>query len=203
MRTSRFAILGAVVALAGCDGGLEALGGVTRKAPDRIALPDGTIVAGAKGWCVDTATSRAQGDTAVVVLGSCAAIAGNALAPRPDVPGLVTVSVEAEAGYVPNSQELESFFVTEAGRAILARDGRAESVDILETQRDENLLYLHAYDKSVPSGSAADIWRALFDLEGRFVSVSLYGKQGVPIERDEGLETLARQVDELRLVNGR
>lgn len=198
-------LAGAALLLAGCDGalpGLDALD-VTRRAPERIELPDGLVVAGARGWCVDTDTTRASGEAAVVVLGSCAAIAGNALAPRPAVPGVVTVSVERTVGDIPPASDLEAFFATEAGRAALARDGRADSVRILETRREGDLLFVHAQDASAGAvpGVAEDYWRALFDMDGRFVSVSLVGLSSKPIDRSDGIATLEAQVDELKSAN--
>ena len=199
MRICKTALVFAALVAAGCDGGLD----VTRRAPERIALPDGTIVAGAQGWCVDTSSSSARGTTAVVVLGSCAAIGRNAFAPRPDVPGVVTVSVESEAGASPSTEDLESYVLTEQGRAALARDGRAGSVDILETRRQDDLLFLHSQDRSALPGASPDTWRALFDLDGRFISVSLFGLSDRPIGRREGLATLTAQIAELRAANGR
>ncbi len=146
-------------------------------------------------------TSRARGDTAVVVLGSCAAIARNALAPSPDVAGLVTVSVDGQPGSSPTAEQLEGFFATDAGRAALARDGQADSVEILGTLRRDDLLFLHASDDSAGPGTDTDIWRALFDLEGRFISVSLYGLIDEPISESEGLATLTAQIDSLRAAN--
>jgi hypothetical protein len=196
MRTFRSTLLVAVLALSGCDGAM-----VSRKAPESIRLSDGTIVAGAEGWCVDTATSKAGPDTAVVVLGSCAAIAHNASAPRPDVPGIVMVSLEREAGVVPGAKQLAAFLATEQGRAVLALDGRAESVRILETVVQGDRLYLRVEDDSVGPGTASETWRALFDLGGRFASVSLYAQAGEPIGRDEGFATLSAQVAELYASN--
>jgi len=92
--------------------------------------------------------------------------------------------------------------VTEPGRAALARDGRAASVDILETRRSGETLYLHAIDRSGgPRAAAEDYWRALFDIDGRFVTVSLVGLTATPISRDEGLATLAAQIERLVDVN--
>jgi len=204
--TSRVLIAAAALGLAACDGGFN----VTRNAPTEVRLPDGLVVGGAKGWCVDRATTRTAAETAVIVLGSCAAIARNAFAPRPEVPGVVTVSVEtgadaggdSGAGAAP-AAALAAFFRTEAGRAALARDGRAASVRILETRQRGNALYLHALDQSagrVP-GAAPDYWRALFDIDGRFVTVSLVGLKGRPIGRDEGLATLEAQVSHLSAAN--
>ena len=53
------------------------------------------------------------------------------------------------------------------------------------------------------TGVAQDYWRALFGLDGRFVSVSLVGLDGQPIESLEGFETLAAQVDRIRRANAR
>ena len=175
----------------------------TRAAPSRIELPDGTVVAGANGWCVDPSVSRAKASTAVIILGSCAAIGGDAAAPQPDVPGVFTVSVEREAAGTPSPEALEQFFVSETGRAALARDGKSESVEILETRQDNGRFFMHMNDESVLPGASPSTWRALFDLEGRFVSVTLYGLRDKPIKPDDGLATLEAQVDRLVAANAR
>ncbi len=198
MPTCKAALLPlAFLFLAACAGGL----GLSRNAPNQIELPDGTIVAGATGWCIDEATSRAGGGTIVVVLGSCAAIAREPAAPRPSVPGVVTVSVESEPGSVPDGETLQKFFVSDDGRAALARDGQAESVAILETRLEDDLLYLHAADTSAAPGASNEIWRALFGLGGRFVVVSFYSRLEDAIEAEDGLNTLAAQVARLRAAN--
>lgn len=158
-------------------------------------------MAGAEGWCIDDAMSQPGGATTVVVLGSCAAISGDGLEARPDVPGVLTVSVEAEASDLPDSETLASFFASEAGRATLARDGDADSVAILDTVRDDDLLYLHASDKSALPGASNEIWRALFGLSGRFVAVSFYSRLEDGIDAEDGLATLAAQVEQLRQAN--
>lgn len=202
---SRFGVAASVLLLAACEGGLQGFEGfnVTRSAPERIELPDGLVVSGTRGWCVDTRTTRTDGETSVVVLGSCAAIARNAFAPRPDVPGVVTVSVESEAGDVPPVDILQGFLTSEPGRAALAHDGSAASVQILESRRSEDLLFLHVADRSsgrVP-GASQDYWRALFNLDGRFVTVSLVGLIERPIEDPAGFETLVAQVDSIKSAN--
>ena len=198
MPTSKaWAVLG-LLALAGCS---ESFNNPTRAAPSQIELPDGMIVAGANGWCIDPDVSRAKGDTAVVVLGSCAAIGQNAFAPRPDVPGIVTVSVEQGAASAPSPAELEDFFVSDQGRAALARDGQSESVDILQSYASEDRFVIHTVDRSALPNASPLTWRALFGLDGRFVSVSLYSSQEQPIEPKDGLATLEAQVDELIAVN--
>jgi hypothetical protein len=184
--------------LAACDGGFN----LTRNAPEAIALPDGLVIAGARGWCVDSASTRTQGDAAVVVLGSCAALARNALLPSPSVRGVVTVSVEDAAVGTLSPDVLEAFLKTGAGRAALARDGSAGSLQILETRTNDDALILHAVDRSGwPRSAAEDYWRALFDIDGRFVSVSLVGLSDSPIPPKAGLAALEAQVDRLKIAN--
>lgn len=187
----------AFLVLSACAGGLSQ----SRNAPSQVELPDGTIVAGANGWCIDETTSRKGGDTSVVVLGSCAAIAGEAAAPRPKVPGVVTVSVEAEPGNMPDGEALQKFFISDDGRAALARDGQPESVAILETRLVDDLLFLHAADASAAPGASNEVWRALFGLSGRFIVVSFYSRADDAIESEDGLNTLAAQVARLRAAN--
>lgn len=196
---SKALLAAAALLLAACDGGYN----VTKSAPGRIQLPDGLIVSGARGWCVDTSTSRTGRDTSVVVLGSCAAIAGNAFAPRPDVPGVVTVSVETTRGDVPPVDVLQTYLASAAGRATLARNGKAGSVRILDSRRTGDMLLVHIRDASGRPAPGADneYWRALFGLDGRFVTVSLVGLEGRPIDEDKGFETLVDQVEKLRAAN--
>ena len=198
MRTSKVGLLVAgCLILAACGNPF----GQSRNVASKIRLPDGTVVAGADGWCIDEATSRAGGATSVVVLGSCAAISGDAKQPRPDIPGVVTVSVEAEPGVLPDSEVLEKFFASDAGRAALASDGQAESVSILDTRAEEGMLYLHASDSSAAPGASNEIWRALFGLSGRFVAVSFRTRLEDSIQAEDGLATLEAQVAELKAAN--
>ena len=200
--TCKAACLGFVLSLAACDGGFDIGGlGVSRAAPDQILLADGLVVAGAEGWCVDLSSSRSVQTSNVVVLGSCAAIAKNANAPRPSVPGVMTVSVEGPGLKAPPADALEAFFETDDGLAVLARDGNADSVRLLETKRDGEMLYLHAVDNSVLPGATANYWRALFGLNGRLVSVTLLGIADQPFTSTEGLAALQSQIEELIAAN--
>lgn len=197
--TSRAVLAVALVALSACEAGL----GVTRNAPAEVRLPDGMVIAGARGWCVDRSTTRARNEAAVVVFGSCAALSRNALLPQPPVPGIVTVSVEKAAGDVPPSDALAAFFETPEGRAAIARDGRPDSVEIVETRQAGDALLMHAVDRSGwPRDAAEDYWRAIFDIDGRFVTVSLVPLSDRPIPAGRGLAALEAQIRRLKRANG-
>ena len=196
--TSKGCALAAALVLAACGADFNA----SRNVPDTVRLPSGVVVEGTRGWCVDEGTMRSDAQASVVVFGSCAAISKSALSPRPRVPGVITVSVDNSANGTAPAEVLDAFFATERGRAALARDGRADSVRILESRQSDDALFLHAIDRSgFPASAAEDYWRAIFDLGGRFVTVSLVGLSDDPIAREDGLRTLQQQVNRLRAAN--
>lgn len=190
-------LLVGLLVLSACGAGTDA----TRSAPSQIKLADGTLIAGAEGWCIDEATTRMDTASTVVILGSCAAISGDALQATPETPGIVTISVEAVAGTLPDTESLQKFFVTDEGRAALARNGRSDSVAILDTKLTDGSLYLHATDSSATPGASNEIWRALFGLGGRFVAVSFYARLEDGIQAERALATLEAQVAELKAAN--
>lgn len=196
---SKALLVAAAFGLAACE--QDAL--VSRSAPSQVQLADGLIVAGSRGWCIDKRTSRLRATTPVVVLGSCAAIVKNARAPRPDIPGVVTVSVDDEASGLPAPDVLERFVASDAGKAVLARDGRPSSVDILAIRRRNDLFLMHVEDRSGQRapGAARRYWRALFELDGRFVTLSLVSPDEQPIDAEAGFDTLVAQANRMRVAN--
>lgn len=197
MRISKALAGAALVALAGCANPFAK----GPEAPTSIALADGLVIEGATGWCVDPSVSAPSGATPVVVLGSCAALAQDAKAPRPDVPGVVTVSVEQPGIPAPEPAHLETYFASDAGRAALAQDGEAGSIEIVETRMEEDRLVLQLTDKSALPGTAPTSWRGLFGLGGRFVSVALYGLADTPLEGEDGFAALEAQIARLIAAN--
>jgi len=197
--TSKVSLLVASLVLAACGDVLN----VTRNAPVRVQLPDGMVVAGARGWCVDRATSQTSSGAAVVVLGSCAAIARNAFLPSPQIDGVLTVSVEEESSTPPSLSDLAGFLSSEQGRAVLARDGRAASIQLLEIATQNDTLFLHALDTSGgPLNTGENYWRALFDIEGRFITISLVTAPPEQASRNLSIATLNAQVKQLKAANG-
>ncbi|MHC0052150.1 hypothetical protein [Actibacterium sp. D379-3] len=182
------ALLSLVLILSGC---MQVPGGT---APEKIAVAQGdVVVAGPRGYCVDT---RATGGD-FVLLASCASVTGDADAPRPRVPALLTATVTqqttGEAPISAQTGQLKAFFASPAGRAALARDGRAESVRVIRTSTRDGVFIIHARDSSPDStpGLSEDVWRAIFDVNGQIVSASVSALEGHPISDDAGLATLS------------
>ena len=197
--TCKAALCASVIGLSGC---LEAPAVSTRdfsfarSAPQTIAVANKSVVIGGPpGYCIDRGGSRIGGDTAFVLLGSCASIARNAEAGAPRVPGLLTASVDKASGAPADAatfDQLERFVSSEAGRAAMARDGQAQSVLILETRREDGALYVYLRDTSAHTipGVADIYWRGFFDLNGRLITVSSVSFSTAPQSSDSSLSTL-------------
>jgi hypothetical protein len=162
-------------------------------------------IAGPSGFCVDPATLRNETDSAFVLLGNCAAIARTARAPQPQVRALLTAAVQETGGLSISTQgaQVAAYLKTDAGRAMLSRTGRPDSVAILGTQRSGDVLYLHARDKSpsyVP-GMSSEQWRAIFDLDGTVVSLTVIGFEDAPLTAETGMATVREFASVIRREN--
>ncbi|NNJ68774.1 MAG: hypothetical protein HKP54_12130, partial [Boseongicola sp.] len=51
--------------------------------------------------------------------------------------------------------------------------------------------------------TGADYWRAVFDIDGRFVSVSLMPNTPEQVSRAQSIATLDAQIDRLKAANAR
>ncbi|MCG6901443.1 MAG: hypothetical protein LJE68_02070 [Rhodobacter sp.] len=193
-------VLGAVLAVAGCVDAPALRGptpAATRSAPETIAVAGGAVVVGGPpGYCIDRGASRLRGDTGFVLLGSCASIARDVAAGAPLVPGILTASVGAAsvAGQpaLTDLDQLEALITSPGGRATLARDGRAESVKVFGTLREDGALFVHLRDVSANPTPGLDqtYWRGLFDLQGRLVTLSVVSFSNAPLPPALALATL-------------
>ncbi len=162
------------------------------------------VVAGPRGYCIDRAGSRAAADSSFVLLGSCAAISGDASAPRPLFPAVLTVTVAPKppgtGAIADQAGILERYFAAPEGRAAMARDGDPESVEIVETMTRDGLFIVHARDRLAETDDALtpDRWRAIFDLNGQIVNASVTGMDIRPITRDVGLALVSRFAARIR-----
>ena len=168
-----------------------------------MPVSDGIVIAAPPGYCIDGRASRV-GDNggAFILMGSCAALSQNARAPRPEKPGVLTVTVSDNALPLDDAEmarALGRYFDTADGRAILSRSGNANAVDILDNTVMGDALILHFTDDSVTGlGLSPEHWRALFRLEGRLVTVAVSGFQDIPMTSREGLTTLRAMTRQIR-----
>lgn len=167
-------ILALVMGLCGCT----QTGAPPAHVSSSAAVLGGSLILTApEGYCVDP-SSRQQGADAVFVLwGNCAAIARDPLMRQPRHRALLSATV-GPVSRTPIRTALtryESFIRSEAGRAALARSGRAEDLKILEIRRSPSALLLKIADHSAPQNAPVEpvYWRAITGVSGHVTALSV------------------------------
>jgi hypothetical protein len=198
-------LLAALPLLAGCVTGL---GGGTGGAPAQaVVTSDAVVIAGPPGFCVDEGATRSEGDTAFVLLGNCAAISGSARADQPEMSVVLTAAVSdaSDAGSIAESMaDLDPYFRSDEGRALLSRTQDPETVTVLETDAVGDMFILHASDTSegAVEGVVPDYWRAYFDLGPRIATLSVLALEGEGVSREDSLAGLMEFVGTVQAANG-
>ncbi len=203
---SRILFAAAGLALAACSGGIDV---GRRSAPEVVSVAGRSVaVAGPPGFCIDP-SARRDGEESFVLLGSCASIARDPDGATPEIPGLMTVVVSSEGEAITDiagrADILSTFFRSAAGRAALSRSGRAETVEVFDIRRDGRALFIRARDTSATplSGMSQEYWRALLDVNGRLVTVSLIGFEDRPISPEDGLRLVRTAAERIAAESAR
>lgn len=178
-----------------------------KAAPEQISVSSKQVtIAGPHGFCVDPTETKDRAKSAFVVLGSCAAISNIPIRPEPAIPAILMATISAKTDSAPIATSMEAlgrFFHSEAGRAALSRDGKAETVEVIETLGRKGAYYIHARDSSTDTlaGAGDEYWRALFNVKGRIVSASVVALEESPISATEGFDTLGAFADRIISAN--
>lgn len=178
-----------VLALIGCAM-VDGIVGTTRVS----VLNDTMIVAAPSGYCIDTQATHQAADTAIVLIGRCAATGTVAAA-------VVTVSVgpSGSAGVMlAGGEALAGYFSSKEGRKVLSRDGRADHVALLQTAEVADSFLMEVSDRM-----AGDYWRAITGLRGRLITVSATGTEGLPLPPEQGRKLVEATLRLLRQANPR
>lgn len=190
--------LGVMMSLAGC--GLPFL-----SPPNSMTVASGAVtIIGPPGFCVDRDSSHDGPGAPFVLLGSCASMAGSQTEPKPLVQALLsaTVSVGANGPSIAdaNWHALVSYLRSAKGRKALSRSDDAKTVRVIGLARRDGVVILHARDTSPFPGQTVtpDYWRALFDLNGHIVTLSVIGIPQAPFPDSAGLALLESFVASVR-----
>ena len=194
---------GALVLLAGCSVMPAVTMGGFARAPEMLPVADNSVrVAGPPGYCVDPSSSKEEDGRAFVLLASCASIANNRRATAPQIPALLTASVSVDQSTIIDRfmEHLPDFLATNKGRAVMARDARASSVEVLETTPADGALIVRLRDSSpnATPGLNPEYWRAFFSLNGRIVTLSVFEFANRPLGETQARRTLQAFVDRVR-----
>lgn len=145
-----------------------------------------------QGYCIDRAASHDAADGVVVLMGRCSEASTAA-------PALITLTAGG-----PGSAEvlglggkaLSDYFTSSAGRAALARDGRAGSVKVSSAAVSGGVFVMRVSDRR-----AGEYWRAILGLKGRLVTISVTAPQGAALPADQGRKILDQAVKGFEAAN--
>jgi len=151
-------------------------------APRSALLAEGTFrVVGPTGYCVDPGSVGGEGQN-TAVLAACNSLANSVYAGPPVTPAVVLVSVSDGAQAVAGLDQAAQLAAlnTPAGLTGLSGAGTAGIVEFVASDITDDSYVLHLSDAGLPAtrGLAPDHARAVFDLNGRVVSVAAFGISG-------------------------
>lgn len=165
--------------------------------------PDGrsatvTVLGGAltaavpAGYCIDQSASHEGPDSAVVIAGRCSAT-------QPVPAAVITLGLGAAGSsetLKPGARALTDWVRSPAGRAALARNGKAGSVIIRETLVSDGVFLIRLEDRNVGT-----YWRAALPLKGRLVMIAVAPPRDGALPPEEGRKLLTRIIASVRRAN--
>ena len=180
--------LSLILAVAGC----VAPGG-TASGPGRMELLGGAITAAVPpSYCLDPKSRHAQQSGTVVIGGRCST-------GSPVPAAAITISIGGEGSsevLTSGARVLTEWVRSPAGRAAIARDGRAGSVNIRETLVADGAFLIRLEDRSIGS-----YWRAAIGVKGRLVMISVTPPEGGTLGSDDARKIVGDVVAAMRRAN--
>lgn len=104
------------------------------------------------------------------------------------------------AGIVLKQSVLAPYFETEEGKAALRGAGSRDQISVHEVADYKGAVVLRLTREA--KVKAGDSWRALMQIEGRLVTLSVRPRQGLSIAVPDGRRLITRFVDAMRNANG-
>ncbi len=192
--TSKAAVL--LLLLSGCvapDGtaGPQA----TKASAARQMLSFGGIkLAGPAGFCPLPRTQRLLDDASFLAFAPCDGKLGSVLA--------ATVGSEGSAaGVTLRRSVMEPYFKTESGKAALRGAGSNDGISVHEVTDYNGAVILRL--TRVTNGKPSDSWRALMQVDGRLVTLTVRARQNSTLAASSGTRLVTRFVDAMRGANAR
>lgn len=146
----------------------------------------GVKMAGPSGFCPLEATQQSVGGADFVAFAPCGGDPGAILA--------ATVAGRESASGVPlNSETLGPYFKTEDGKAALRGAGRKDEINVHEVTDYKGAVVLRL--TRTARGKGVDSWRAVMQLDGRLVTLTVRPRQGQSVAPRDGQRLITRFVD--------
>ena len=173
----------------------DVTGGAGEKAVEqpRSIVVSGVKLAGPNGFCPLPGTRQSVGGAEFVAFAPCDGRAAAILA--------ATVGAQGSAdGLTLTHASLAPYFQTEEGKAALRGAGSRDIVAVQEVGDYKGAVILRLTRQA--KGQVSSSWRALMQVRGRLVTLTLRPRQGQIVDQTEGRRQITRFVDALRSGNG-
>jgi hypothetical protein len=181
----RAGFLACLALLAAC---VAPVGGVSQK----LAVSGGEVLAAVPGgFCIQPEATLDSPEGSVLIATRC-----NPEAPSPAILSISIGAAGSSEVLKSGAKALSDWFLSPAGRSALARDGRAQSVKVIQTVVADGVLLIHLTDVSV-----GDYWRAVLPLRGRLVTISAAGPAGSPLDPGLSRKVVEQAISALRVAN--
>ncbi len=178
------------VLLSGC---VAADGGTGTSAPPRTIALGGLKVAGPQGFCPVQNARQRVGNAEFVALAPCDGGQGAILAATIGAPG-------SADGLRLTSAVLAPYFGTPEGQRALRGEGSTDVIKVHEVQDLGGAVVLRLTRDG--AGQGRDSWRALMQVQGQLITLTVRPRQGGSLPASEGQRLISRFVTAMRRVNG-
>jgi hypothetical protein len=192
--TSKKAVLISLL-LSGCvmpDSTGEALAPNAGAEPATLSFGD-IELAGAAGFCPLPSTQQLLDDASFVAFAPCNGKLGPVLA--------ATVGSEGSAaGTTLKTSTLEPYFNTEDGKSALRGENSDDEISVHEVADYKAAVILRL--TRTAQGQPSDSWRALMQLDGRLVTLTVRPRPNTELSLASGKHLTNRFIDAMRAANG-
>ena len=197
-RGFRAGYLALILPLAGCLGEGTGEGGLSFRSPPGAANPDevpvlhkielfrgNVVVAGPRGYCIDSQSLRRGGDGGFVLIASCESLTGKA--GQAVAPAVMTVSVLPRRLNAEQPTAADIAAQAAPAEVLAADDGDGISMVRLASGGD-----------ALMPGGDPKYWRGGMLINGHVVGLAVYGPKGSAIAGKSGRSTLLALAEILR-----
>lgn len=181
--------LAAALTLAGCVAGQGGTGSVQ-------VGRDGPMIAAPAGFCAARDAATSLGEAAFAAFTSCSGSGGPVLTATLGPPGSAEGADLDPAALVP-------LLISDRGRGLLSRSGKAAAVRIHEVTGEPGTVLVRLTDSSPADAlkTSGESWRALLAVQGRLATLSVTGGRDAPLTADVGRRLIDRFVASVRAAN--
>ena len=164
------------------------------------------VIQAPAGFCIDETVSNISSKPTFILFGNCAAISQSKSITQSKVYAVLTATVsKMKSNKIPlESKNLDNYFRSDNGRAVLSTNGNPNDIVVLDSfKMDSSYFVLVKNTGQKKSNAISDFsWRAYLKISDYIIAVAIIGFNQKPMKHDESLKIIRHFVNEIRINNG-